>query len=154
MRPSALIAFVLLALDGAAQAAPGVFKWVDKDGIIHYDDITSGGERLTREYLDKREIPDQPEWAGAIPGEFVAAVVERCELNRERLANYRAASSLYGRDPSGNTYPLSKTQAKLMIAETERETAYFCSDNAARRIYTERQASARNAPPGGAATTR
>lgn len=139
--PSPLIAAVLLVLvAAAAPAAPGVFKWVDKNGVTHYDDVTTGGERMTREYLDKREIPDQPEWAGAIPGEFVEAVEQRCALNRERLANYRSASALYGRDPSGNTYPLSRTQAKLMIAESQREADYFCRANAARKIYSERQA--------------
>lgn len=142
MRPRLMLAGLLLFI--AASAAPSsVYRWVDKNGVVHYDDLTTGAERLTRDYLDKREIADQPEWAGVIPGEFVADVELRCAQNRERLANYRSASSLYGRDPSGNTYPLSSTQARLMIAETEREASYYCRDKAARKIYAERQAEQR-----------
>lgn len=148
LRRSGLLALGLTLAAAVAQAAgvtpsPGVYKWVDRHGVVHYDDTTTTAERMTREYLDKRNLPDEPEWAGVIPGEFVAEVEQRCSLSRERLAGYRSASALYGRDPSGNTYPLSRTQAKLMIAESEREVAYWCRDQAVRKIYAERQAAAR-----------
>lgn len=139
---------------GIAQAAgPGVFRWVDRNGVVHYDDTSSGAQRMTREYLDDRVIPDQPEWAGVVPGELVAEVGKRCGNARERLANYRAAPEIYGRDPSGNVYRLSVTQAKLMLAEIQTESDYYCRPDAPRRIYAERMAEAKAAravkTPGG-----
>lgn len=124
---------------GAASAA-SVFRWVDKNGVVHYDDTSSGGEKMTREYLEDRKIAEQPEWAGVIPGDFVAEVQQRCSNATERLANYRSAAQIYGRDPSGNVYPLSPTQAKLMLAEIQAESDRYCRPDAPRRLYAERVA--------------
>ena len=135
------VLFVLAcaAATGAATAA-SVFRWVDKNGVVHYDDTSSGGQKMTREYLDDRVIPDQPEWAGVIPGEFVAEVQQRCSNATERLANYRSAPQIYSRDPSGNVYALSPTQAKLMLAEIQTESDRYCRPDAPRRLYGERMA--------------
>lgn len=140
---AALVSTPLAAAPGllSPQAPPhSVFRWVDKTGTVHYDDTSSGAEQMTREYLEKRVLPEQAEWTGAIPGEVVAEVKQNCATAQDRLANTRGAGQLYGRDPSGNTYPLSDTQSRLMIADTERETNYWCRPNAARKIYAERQA--------------
>jgi hypothetical protein len=141
MRHLALLAAFLL-LGGAAQGA-SVYRWVDKQGVVHYDDTHSAGRLMTREYLDDREIPGQPQWAGVIPGELVAEVRQRCVNARERLANYRSAPQIYGRDPSGNVYTLTPGQARLMLAEIQAESDRYCGDDAAQRIYGERLAEAK-----------
>ena len=132
-----LLACALLAATCAASAS-SVYRWVDKNGVIHYDDTSSGGKKMTREYLDDRVIPEEPEWIGAIPAEFAAEVQQRCSNARERLINYRSAPEIYGRDPSGNVYALSPTQARLMLAEIQAESDRYCGPDAARRIYAER----------------
>lgn len=135
-----LLAALVCAVVMGSAAASSVFRWVDKNGVVHYDDTSSGGQKMTREYLDDRKVADQPEWAGVIPGEFVAEVQQRCSNATERLANYRSAPQIYGRDPSGNVYPLSPTQAKLMLAEIQTESESYCRQDAPRRLYSARMA--------------
>ncbi len=136
-------------------ASASVYRWIDKGGEVHYDDTSSGGRKLTREYLDERVVPDEPEWLGVIPSDFVAEVQQRCSNAKERLANYGSAPVIYGRDPSGNTYTLSHTQARLMIAEIQGESDRYCAPDAPRSIYAERIAAVKaerarkqQAPPG------
>lgn len=128
----------LSLLLGTVQAA-SVYRWVDENGVVHYDDTRSSGTRLTRQYLDDRVIADEPAWAGVIPGELLAEVEQRCANSRERLLNYRAAPVIYGHDPSGNVYTLSATQSKLMLAEIQAEADRYFAPDAARRIHAERQ---------------
>lgn len=137
----ALLAGVLVLAGSVAQAR-SVYRWVDENGRVHYDDINSRGQRLTREYMAKRDVPAQPDWAGVIPGELVAEVQQRCAHARERLKSYGAAPEIYGRDPSGNVYRLSDTQSRLMLAEIRGEADYYCGDQAARRVFADRKAEA------------
>lgn len=128
------------AASSSGAGASSVYRWVDKNGLVHYDDTSSGGSKMTREYLEDRKIAEEPEWVGAIPGNFSAEVEQRCTNARERLANYRTAPQIYGRDPSGNVYPLSPTQQRLMLAEIKAESDRYCQPDATRRIYAERLA--------------
>jgi hypothetical protein len=123
--------------------ARSVYRWVDANGVVHYDDTQSAGQRMTREHFEGREIPEQPEWKGIIPRAVIVEVEQRCANSRERLLNYRSARVIYGRDPSGNTYQLSPAQARLMLAEIQAEIDRYCADDAPRRVYEARIADAR-----------
>lgn len=141
---AASAALALSAVLWAHQAsARSVYRWVDKNGVVHYDDTQSAGQRMTREHFEDREIPDQPEWTGVIPRAFVVEVEQRCANSRERLVNYRSAPVIYGRDPSGNVYQLSPSQARLMLTEIQGEIDRYCADDAPRRVYAERIADAK-----------
>ncbi len=122
-------------------SAGGVYRWVDKNGVVHYDDTNTVAERVTRDIF-KQDIPDRPDWDGVVPPELVEEVAQRCSHARERLANYSAAPVIYGRDPSGNVYQLSSTQARLMLAEISAEADEYCGPDAPRRIYMQRKAEA------------
>ncbi len=143
MLPLLLVA-TLLGQSATTQAR-GVYRWLDEDGRVHYDDMNSRGQRLTREYMARRKVPEQPDWAGTIPAEVVTEVRQRCANARSRLESYRSAPEIYGRDPSGNVYRLSDTQARLMLAEIRQESAYYCGDDAARRVLADRRAAAADA---------
>ena len=138
MLPLLLVA--ALASQCVVAQARSVYRWVDEDGRVHYDDMNNRGQRMTREYMARREVPEQPDWAGVIPAEVVTEVRQRCANARSRLESYRSAPEIYGRDPSGNVYRLSDTQARLMLAEIRQESAYYCGDNAARRVHADRRA--------------
>lgn len=141
MRPAPGAAALLLLLLSLDAGAASVYKWVDKNGVVHYDDTqTTNSQRLTREYMDKRKIAADPGWTGPIPGRFVADVERQCSNARERLASYRSAAKLFGRDPEGNSYPLSKQQRALMIAETDRDAKRYCAPGAAKKLYAEKLA--------------
>lgn len=118
-------------------SANSVYRWVDRDGVAHYDDTSTGQDKMTLEYLAKREIAPAADWTGQVPAELILEAKDQCANLKDRLADTRGASQLYGRDPSGNSYPLSPTQAHLLIEETERQTDYWCRPDAARKIYAE-----------------
>lgn len=137
-------ALVLLAGAWSCEAgARSVYRWVDKNGVVHYDDLRSSGQKMTREHFEGRTIPEQPGWSGVVPRDVIVEVGQRCANSRERLVNYRNAPVIYGRDPSGNTYQLSAAQARLMLTEIQGEIDRYCAEDAPRRIYAERIADAR-----------
>lgn len=142
---STIACAVTLALAAFAATTPaaGVYRWVDRDGIVHYDDTNTGGRKMTRAYMDDRVIPETPEWEGVIPGELIAEVEQRCAHAKERLVQYQSAPEIYGRDPSGNVYRLSPNQARLMIGEIQTEASHYCRPDAPRRIFAERRAAAK-----------
>lgn len=141
--PAALALIAMLV--GSDVTARSVYRWVDKNGVVHYDDTQSAGQKMTREHFEDRDIPEQPEWNGVVPRDLVVEVQQRCTNSRERLVNYRAAPVIYGRDPSGNVYQLSPAQARLMLTEIQGEIDRYCADDAPRRIYAERIADAKEA---------
>ena len=147
MHPLTRAALAALALSTALWAheafARSVYRWVDKNGIVHYDDTQSAGQKMTREHFEDRDIPEQPEWTGVIPRYVIVEVQQRCANSRERLSNYRGAPVIYGRDPSGNVYQLSPSQSRLMLTEIQGEIDRYCADDAPRRIYEERIADAK-----------
>jgi hypothetical protein len=127
---------LLLMLPALADAA--VYKWTDAQGVVHYDDMNqASGKIVTQDDVKNRQIKPVPDWAGIVPAEFARDVEQRCAQSRERLNGYRSAKTLFGRDPDGNTYPLSAAQARLLVAQSERETAGLCDADAPRRLYLQ-----------------
>lgn len=143
-----LAALVLLLAAPAVQAA-GVYKWVARDGTVHFDDKTVTQPRLTQADLDHRIVDARPQEPA--PPAFARQVEQRCDVSRVRLGNYRAARELYGEDPAGNVYRLSPRQVALSIAEVERDEATYCGTTAADALYAKRLAEARKQPPDTAA---
>ncbi|MCC2659124.1 MAG: hypothetical protein K0Q76_4232 [Panacagrimonas sp.] len=142
--PRPVVALALLAMLSVYEAAArSVYRWVDKNGVVHYDDTQSAGQKMTREHFDDRDIPEQPEWTGVIPRGLIVEVQQRCDNSRERLMNYRGAPVIYGRDPSGNVYQLSPSQSRLMLTEIQGEIDRYCAEDAPRRVYAERIADAK-----------
>lgn len=137
-----LAASMLLAALSLPAAAASVYRWVDKNGVVHYDDTSTVAERVTRDIFTQK-IPDRPEWAGRVPPELVAEIEQRCHHASERHAQYGAAPVIYGTDPDGNIYQLSDTQARLMLAEIGGEMDRYCAADAPQRILAERQAELR-----------
>lgn len=126
----------LLLLPALANAA--VYKWTDSQGVLHYDDRNqASGKAMTQDDVNHRQIKPVPDWTGMVPAEFARDVEQRCAQSRERLAGYRNAKTLFGRDPDGHSYPLSAAQARLLVAQTERETAGLCDADAPRRLYLQ-----------------
>lgn len=130
-------------LSSTSLQAAGVYRWTDRNGVVHYDDTSSAGQKLTRDFLEDRDIPAKPEWEGVIPGELIAEVEQRCAHAKERLVQYRSAPEIYGRDPSGNVYRLSPNQARLMVGEIQTEATHYCRPDAPRRVFAERRAAAK-----------
>lgn len=122
---------------GSASAA-AVFKWLDRDGSVHYDDQHRFEQRLTQAYLSERRVP--PKADATTPPAFIRAVDADCRLARERAEVTARASEVYGRDPFGNVYRLSPRQQLLERKVAERDIARYCAADAAERLYRAAQA--------------
>ncbi|HKY91098.1 MAG TPA: DUF4124 domain-containing protein [Nevskiaceae bacterium] len=131
------VAALVAVFAASAASANSVYRWVDRNGVAHYDDTSTTREKMTLEYLAKREIAPATDWSGTVPAELVMEAKDQCVNLKDRLADTRGASQLYGRDPNGNSYPLSATQTHLLIEETEAQMHYWCRPDAARKIYSE-----------------
>jgi hypothetical protein len=101
----------LLGLPLPLWAAGSVFKWVDRHGVVHYDDQTRLAERLTRTTIASRYVPADSK--AKVDPEFVNEVARQCRDLRERRDLFVQAAELYGRDPAGNQYRLTENQAAL-----------------------------------------
>ncbi|MDB5987663.1 MAG: hypothetical protein JWR16_2716 [Nevskia sp.] len=128
-----LAGVALAQSDPVPEQPPGVYKWADRNGVLHYDDASLTEPRLTLDILDARRIAPAPD-QGA-PRSFAAEVGRRCALTRDRLQNYQGARALYGRDPFGNVYPLSSTQTALAIGALGRDESRYCGPDAAKKLY-------------------
>lgn len=138
LRVSALL---LACLPVLAWPAGSVFKWVDAEGAVHYDDQSRLQQRLTRATIARGPVAAEP--SATVPAELVAEVQRRCVDLRERAASMRTATQLYGSDPAGNVYRLSDRQAVIARAAADREQARYCAEDAPRRFYREQQELAR-----------
>jgi hypothetical protein len=127
----------VIAATGLAFAAhaAGVYKWTDAQGHVHFDDNNLLEQRLTLDGLRAHSIP--PRSDSKAPQDFANAVKQRCDDVRERLAGYRSATTLEGRDPAGNIYVMSPRQAQVEIAIAEREQTRYCAPGATDRLYHE-----------------
>lgn len=131
-----IIAATLALASASAQATKGgVYKWIDGQGNVHYDDINLLAERITRAELSSHTVEAEP--AIVVPDEFATEVKRRCTDFGERSQSYRNASEFYGRSPSGITYRMSANEVALAKAQVEKQRNRFCRDDAARLILKE-----------------
>lgn len=139
----ALLTVSLIAAAGPATAA-GVYRWVDKDGNVHYEDKNVvDSKRVTRQDLSNRNIPAEPDWPP--PPAFVLQVQLACASQQDRLRSYEQAGRIVARDPGGNESVLSDRQYRLMLAQVREEVQRLCAADAPRRLYAERHGG--NPPP-------
>lgn len=138
-RPLWWLCFGLAALHGGAEAA-SVYKWVDRQGVVQYDDQTRTAERLTRASIAKRAVASSP--SARAPVDFIAEVARHCQDVSTRRASYASARELYGRDPAGNQYRFSDYQMALERARLADEMRRFCQPLAAEKLLAEARANA------------
>lgn len=131
-----LLGISLLAFAGTAAAA-GVYRWVDKDGNVHFEDKNVvDSKRVTREDLSSRDIPAEPDWPP--PPAFVLEVQLACASQQDRLRSYEQAGHIVARDPGGNESVLSDRQYQLMLAQVREQVQRLCAADAPKRLYAER----------------
>lgn len=130
----------LLAASGA-HAVGGVFKWVDRNGVVRYDDSSLLAERLTRATIARGFVAADAK--ATVPADLVAEVAQQCRDFKERTASYSDAREVYGRDPAGNQYRFSANQIALEVATLKQEAQRYCRPLAAQHLLTEAAAELR-----------
>jgi hypothetical protein len=148
-----LLSFAVLALTVSTGAmANEIYKWIDADGNVHYEDRPSGAateERLNISYRrtsnsavqnriqaradaqtarkEADSVAAAAEKEAADRAAAAAARQERCESARARLENYQQARRLYRTDESGERVYLDEVQQAEARQKTEEQIAEFCS---------------------------
>lgn len=115
---AALSALVLSAAAGAGE----VYKWVDKDGRVHYGDKpkTTPAEQVAPQ---PGQLPGEP----GDPAAAQQAASPACLAKRKQLESYRSASAINETDSTGQTRELSAEERQTLIANTEKQVTAACN---------------------------
>lgn len=134
MNPTVRSCVLLLPMLAPLTLAAGVYKWTDANGVVHYaDHAPVPALRLDRHYIESRQIA--PRSLSVVPREFVAKVRAECRLRQERLATYRSATQVYGRDPGGRPDPMTAEERAALIEAAAKAARRYCADEAAERLW-------------------
>jgi hypothetical protein len=151
-RQIALSCAVVALTFAAGATASEIYKWVDEDGNVHYEDRPSGAateERLGVAYsrtdssavnnrvqarLDRQseraEAKSQRAAAEQEAADNAAAEAERqqaCERARARLETYLQSRRLYRTDANGERVYLDDSQRQEARQKAEEQVSEFCN---------------------------
>lgn len=118
------LALSILLCAGFVQAA-GLYRWVDKDGKVHYTDRPIenaeliGGKPAAPEATEESEPKTDEELADE-------ARTQKCELAKQRLEQYQQAGSLFSQDEFGNKRTLSAEEQVQSIVDMQKQVEAFC----------------------------
>ncbi len=143
---------IVLALLGYAvsAAAGGIYKWVDENGGVHYDehppatggakelhlkDDTSNGigldaeraaqqERMLRAF-DEEHAQQQADEQKAEQEQAVRT--RNCARARDNLRRYQQASRIYDLDAQGNRRVLNDTEHAATLQRAQDDVKHWCS---------------------------
>lgn len=113
---------VFIALLCAAAQAGEVYKWVDKDGVVHYGDQP----KHEAETVQLRNA-DAAQGAEPETDQAQAARAAECQRKRAQLESYRNASTIKETDNLGRTREYSSEERERLITLTEQQVAAACA---------------------------
>lgn len=116
-----LMMILLLAGGCAAANAGEVYKWVDKDGKVHY------GDRPKHAAEQIIAAPVAGETADPEAAKAADARTAECGRKKAQLENYRKASSIKETDSLGRTREYSDEERQKLLALTEKEASEACA---------------------------
>jgi hypothetical protein len=145
--PAAVVA--ALALSGGAVAGQ-IYKWVDENGNVHYEDRPTNSAQVAR--MDIRSRPtdsdavqarvDAQREANAVreqvrseaPPEMSKAELRaeqeerarKCQMYRDRLEAFERSTRLYKEDESGERQYLDDEQVQAARARVEEQIEEYC----------------------------
>lgn len=126
LRGAWLIAAVVaggLLLGSIAQAAEGarVYRWVDRQGHVHYGDVPS---QNSVELNPRAPVPND----GAVAGGAKQVNAEDCERRRKEVESYRVASKVTETNSLGESRELSDAERAKLIERADNLARTACGD--------------------------
>ena len=107
----ARIAWAALLFAGAA-AADQVYRWVDKNGQVHYSDQPAPNAQAV-------EINSVPSTAAPAVSEIAAQRAAECQQKRELLTRYQNAAAITETDALGSTHTYTAEEKQKLIERTQ-----------------------------------
>jgi hypothetical protein len=123
MRLSAIAAALLLCASAAADST--LYRWVDKNGNVHYgDDPAANAQRVNPNQLDGIGSS-----GGSVGAEEAQAAKQQaeCKKKSDDLARYQNAISITETDALGNSREYSAEQKDQLVANTQKYIDQHCS---------------------------
>jgi Domain of unknown function (DUF4124) len=129
-----IIVLLLAALVmGAVLADTMVYKWVDKDGNVHYGTVPQNPNARPTDIVNT--AADQAPAAGSAPSASSANRVPQispddspaCKSAKQALGKYLTAEALYTVDDKGNKKLLSKDKQAELIQQARNQMTVACS---------------------------
>lgn len=125
-----LFLIAALLISSAVASAGEVYKWVDKDGKVHYGDKpkTQPAEAVMAKPGNFPGEPLDPEVEKAAASRNAA-----CASKRQQLASYEKATVIKQTDALGQTREFGEAERQKLLALTRAEAEKACSpaDNTA-----------------------
>lgn len=126
-----ILLFVLTM--GAVQAATMVYKWVDKDGNVHYSTVPHNAKAQPTNIINTAS--DQAPTTSSVPRASSANPVPTispndspaCKKAKQQLGKYLTAEALYSLDAKGNKVLLSKDKKLQIIQQARNQMTMACS---------------------------
>jgi hypothetical protein len=116
---TALAVFAMLAC--VAASAAEVYRWVDKDGRVHYGDRPrQGAEALDIQSSSGSGVPSEDEQARL-------SREAECQKKTAQLEGYRKAATIRQTDALGRTTDLSEADRATFISQQEAQVAAACA---------------------------
>ncbi len=152
-RKQLLIGFATLALAASGSvAANEIYKWVDEDGNVHYEDRPSGAaseqvvalsykrtsgsavQKRVDAFAERQAARDEARAAADAEAQEAADAEAEAEANRQKCETYRAqlqtmlqSARLYRQGDDGERVYLDDTQREEARAHAEELVAKYCT---------------------------
>ncbi|MDE2235285.1 MAG: DUF4124 domain-containing protein [Gammaproteobacteria bacterium] len=130
----ASILLMLIALTMAAVRADTiVYKWVDKDGNVHYSTVPQNPNAKPTQIINT--AGDRAPSASSAPAASTANQVPlispndspACKAAKQELGKYMTAQALYSVDAKGDKLLLTKEKQQQLIQQTRNQVTLACT---------------------------
>jgi Domain of unknown function (DUF4124) len=129
-----IIVLLLAALVmGTALADTMVYKWVDKDGHVHYSTVPQNPKAQPTDIINTAgsQAPAASSAPSASSAEQVPPISPddspACKAAKEALGKYLTAEALYSVDAKGNKTLLTKDKQAQLIQQARNQVAVSCA---------------------------
>jgi len=120
-----LFIFTVLLLSGGLATAGNIYKWVDKDGNLHYSEQAPGGVDAKQVKTDTRKVHSvPPPQANSTPATDTQQVVQdepaEAQMSRKEERRQREEACTHARDQISRLEPSPRVLIKQADGSTRR----------------------------------
>ena len=118
-----VLTFLVLALCAGAVSAAEVYRWVDRDGVVHYGDKP----KHDAEQLDVRPPGGGSPAADDEAAKAAQARIAECEKQKAQLDLYRKAPSIKETNSLGQTHEYSAEERLKFLSLMQQKVTEACA---------------------------
>ncbi|HVA56043.1 MAG TPA: DUF4124 domain-containing protein [Gammaproteobacteria bacterium] len=133
MKLRIIVLLLAVMVMGAALADTTIYKWVDKDGNVHYSTVPQNPNAQPTDIVNTAsdQAPATSSALTAASADQVPAISPddspACKSAKQELGKYLTAEALYSVDTKGNKTLLTKDKQTQLIQQTRNQMTMACS---------------------------